>query len=271
MQESMQAVAHIAGQNTASGWFEVGEARIYYEVAGTGDPVLLLPGWGGTIEEFTTMRAALVAANYQVIAADLPGSGRSEPQPRVYSDSYFAEDAHAFAALLAHLGVMPAHLLGFSDGGEVALLMAAQSPQRVRSVAAWGAAGQLNDPDGHMRAAMMQMMDGGIPAMEPFREYLVAMYGEENARAMVRNFVAALTAMIEAGGDISLSQAGSIRCPVFLIAGEHDPFAPRHLVDEIAAQIPNAEVVTVADAGHNLYDTHGGWLIETLLAWLQRQ
>src|SRR6266516_6560639 len=79
-------------------WFEHGASRIYYEAQGSGDPVLVLPGLFGSIEEFSGLRDALVAAGYQVIAADLPGSGRSGPQPRAYSASYFEEDTHAFAA-----------------------------------------------------------------------------------------------------------------------------------------------------------------------------
>ena len=64
-------------------WFEHGASRIYYEEQGSGTPVLVLPGFAGSIEEFAALREAIVAAGYRVIAADLPGSGRSEPQPRV--------------------------------------------------------------------------------------------------------------------------------------------------------------------------------------------
>src|SRR6266516_1696215 len=102
-------------------WFEHGTSRIYYEAQGSGDPVLVLPGLFGSIEEFSGLRDALVAAGYQIIAADLPGSGRSEPQPRAYTASYFEEDTHAIAALLRNLKSSPAHLLGCSNGGEICL------------------------------------------------------------------------------------------------------------------------------------------------------
>jgi pimeloyl-ACP methyl ester carboxylesterase len=62
--------------------FDHGTSRIYYEESGSGDPVLLLPGFAGSIEEFSSLREALATGGYRVIAADLPGSGRSEPQPR---------------------------------------------------------------------------------------------------------------------------------------------------------------------------------------------
>jgi valacyclovir hydrolase len=64
-------------------WFEHGDLRIRYEEYGQGDPALLLPGFSQNAEQLATLRDAL-AARYRVIAADLPGSGRSRPQPRAY-------------------------------------------------------------------------------------------------------------------------------------------------------------------------------------------
>jgi valacyclovir hydrolase len=122
--------------------FEHGTSRIYYEEHGSGETVLLLPGFAGSITELSALREAL-AARYRVIAADLPGSGRSEPQPREYPPTFYEDDARSFAALLQQLETGPAHLVGFSDGGEVSLLMAALTPNVLRSVVTWGAAGTL--------------------------------------------------------------------------------------------------------------------------------
>ena len=62
-------------------WFEHDETKIHYEETGSGDPLLLVPGWGGSFEDLAGIRAAL-SANFRVIAADPPGSGKSSPQPR---------------------------------------------------------------------------------------------------------------------------------------------------------------------------------------------
>jgi valacyclovir hydrolase len=96
-------------------WFEDGASRIYYEESGAGEPVLLLPGFSDRIEGHAALRRALNPDN-RVIAADLPGSGRSGPQPREYTASYLADDARSFATLLRCLGTGPTHLVGFSDG-----------------------------------------------------------------------------------------------------------------------------------------------------------
>jgi len=75
----MEDTARTDTRRVRMAWFEHGISRIYYEEQGSGTPVLVLPGFAGSIEEFSGLRDALVAAGYRVIAADLPGSGRSEP------------------------------------------------------------------------------------------------------------------------------------------------------------------------------------------------
>jgi valacyclovir hydrolase len=251
-------------------WFEHGTSRIYYEEYGNGDPVLLLPGFAGSIAEFSALKETLVAANYRVIAADLPGSGRSQPQPRVYTASYYEDDARSFTALAQHLAIRPAHLIGFSDGGEVALLMAALTPGIARSVVTWGAAGTVNDPDGHLRDALYNVVDHPIPPLQGFSQYLIAAYGEANARAMTQSAVSAFSDIIEAGGDISLSKAGNITCPVLLIAGEHDVFFPPALLSQLAARIRTAQVLKAEGAGHDVHNARPEWLAQTILDWLKR-
>ena len=250
-------------------WFEHNRSRIYYEEQGSGSPVLLLPGFSQSNDDYSALREAIVAAGYRVIAADLPGSGRSEPQPRAYTASFFEDDARSFAALLQHLATGPAHLMGFSDGGEVSLLMAALMPDTARSVVAWGAAGVLNDPSGQLREAMYNVIDHPIPQLQGYRDFLVATYGEANARAMTQSEVSALGQIIEqSGGDLSLSKADHMTCPVLLIEGEHDMFVPPALASQLAARIGTAEVLIAEGAEHNIYGDRPAWLTQTILDWL---
>jgi valacyclovir hydrolase len=249
-------------------WFEHGTSRIYFEEQGSGTPVLVLPGFAGNIEEFSALREALVMAGYRVIAADLPGSGRSEPQPRAYTVTYFEEDARSFAALLQHLVTEPVHLMGFSDGGDISLLMAALQPEVARSVTAWGAAGVLSDPSGQLREAMYNVVDHPIPPLQGFRDYLVSAYGEANARAMTQSVVAAISDIIKGGGDVSRSKAGAIACPVLLIAGEHDIFAPPALTSELAAHIRTVQALVAEGSEHGVHHDRPEWLAHTILDWL---
>jgi pimeloyl-ACP methyl ester carboxylesterase len=250
-------------------WVEHGGSRIYYEELGSGAPALLLPGFSQSSEHLAALRDAL-AASYHVIAADLPGSGRSLPQPRTYTASYYEDDAASCAALLRELGTTPAALVGFSDGGEVALLMAALTPDLVRSVVTWGAAGTLNDPEGQLRAVMQHLIDQPIPPLREYRDFLVDYYGEDNARAMTQNLVQGQSAIIdgEKHGELALAMADRITCPALLIAGEHDMFAPPPLVRQLAERIPHAEALIAEGAGHDVQNSHPDWLARTILDWL---
>jgi valacyclovir hydrolase len=254
-------------------WFEHGTSRIYYEESGSGSPVLLLPGFAGSIAEFSALREIL-AAEYRVIAADLPGSGRSEPQPRDYTATqtatYYEDDAHSFAALLEQLGTGPTRLVGFSDGGEVALLMAALVHDVARSVVTWGSAGAVAKEDLPMVGVMSNMVDAPIPPLQPFRDYLVATYGEANARAMTQSFAGAMGGIIERGEDISISKVGRITCPVLLNVGEHDMIARPELVSQLAKLISASESVVVEGAGHPVHADKPDWLVQTLTDWLKK-
>ncbi|MFN8584090.1 MAG: alpha/beta hydrolase [Dehalococcoidia bacterium] len=250
-------------------WFEHGEARVYYEESGVGEPLLLLPGWAGSIDELAHVRAAL-EGSYRVIAADLPGSGKSAPQPRTFTPRYLEEDANTFLALLGELGVASAHLVGFSDGGEYALLIAATRPEVARSVVTWGAAGSLGT-NTQMADAMTALIDDPIPPMAGFADFLKAAYGEDNARIMTRSAGQAFRAIMEMGGDVSRSRAGRIKAPALLITGEHDFLATPDLVADMAAAIPNATFVQAEGASHPVHHEQPEWLTKTVVDWLRER
>jgi pimeloyl-ACP methyl ester carboxylesterase len=253
-------------------WYEHGGSRIYYEECGSGAPVLLLPGFSQSSEHLAALRDA-VAANYHVIAVDLPGSGRSLPQPRTYTASYYEDDAASCAALLRELGTTPAHLIGFSDGGEVALFMAALTPELVRSVVTWGAAGQMVDPGGQMLDGMYQLIDHPPDgSLKGYRDFLVDYYGEENARAMTRNLTDAIRDIVygDKQGQLALAHADQIACPILLIAGEQDMFVSPTLLAQSAVRIPGAKMLMLDGAGHDIQESHPDWLARTVLEWLEQ-
>jgi valacyclovir hydrolase len=149
--------------------------------------------------------------------------------------------------------------------------MAALAPDVARSLLIWGATGFISDPDGHIRGAFRDVIDHPVPARQGYRDYLVATYGEDNARAMTQSFAGALDAIIAAGGDISRSRAHAIKCPVMLIVGERDVYNPRTLVDELAGQIERAEVVEAEGAGHGVHAERPEWFVTTVVEWLAKQ
>lgn len=250
-------------------WFDGTGSRIYYEESGTGHPVLLLPGWAGTIDELGALRAAL-EPKFRVIAADVPGSGKSGPQPRTYTPAYYHEDARVLLDLLDAIGASPAHLVGFSDGGEYELLMAAIKPSAVRSVVTWGSAGSLGT-NVQMADAMATLVDDPIPPMVDFSAYMKETYGEANARVMTQSAAKSFRAIMEAGGDISRSRATTISCPALLITGEHDFLATPALASDMASAIRGGEFLEAKGASHPVHHERAEWLVDTVVNWLTKQ
>jgi pimeloyl-ACP methyl ester carboxylesterase len=120
-----------AQQKPTTGYAPVNGLKMYYEVHGSGDPVVLLHGafmtitnnWAGWIGELSKTR--------KVIAVEMQGHGRTADIKRDSSYENLADDV---AALLEHLKIPSADLIGYSMGGGVAMQCAIRHPEKVRKV-----------------------------------------------------------------------------------------------------------------------------------------
>jgi len=120
-----------AQQAPTTGYAPVNGLKMYYEIHGTGEPLVLLHGgfmtitnnWEGWIGELSKTR--------KVIAVEMQGHGRTADIPREPSGENLADDV---AALLGYLEISRADVLGYSMGGGVALQVAVRHPERVRRV-----------------------------------------------------------------------------------------------------------------------------------------
>ena len=142
-----------------TGYAPVNGLRMYYEVHGTGRPLVLLHGGLMTIDlSFGDIWPEL-ATDRQVIATELQGHGRTADIDRDIELRYLAGDV---AALLDHLGIGQADVLGFSLGGGVALQLALDQPDRVGRVilasvsyASDGFHAEISDPAQHATSTRM--------------------------------------------------------------------------------------------------------------------
>jgi len=243
-------------------------ADLHFEETGAGDPLVFLPGFSASITGYTSLRARL-SRQWRVISIDLPGSGRSGPQPRNYTRHYFEDDTETITAFVRSRVSGPVHIVGHSDGGEIGLLIAALHPNLARSVTAWGATGAVDESHRGAATFFNNIVDEKSGENAAYREYLIHAYGEENARKMTQSFARFVTAAIDDGGDISLSKADQIRCPVLLLTGEHDVFAPKVMVDAYASRVSLAETIEVAGGGHDIHVTHTPIFEQEVLDWLE--
>lgn len=218
----------------------------YYETDGSGEPLLLLHGGLCAIETLAGLRAGL-AGHYRVYLPERRGHGRTPDVDGPFSYELFAEDAIAF---MDETGLSSAHVVGFSDGATVGLLVALQRPDLVRSLVHIGQ--QVNPAGLRPEFAEVMKLDampqGMLPPMLHDLYAAVSPDGPEHWNVILDK----AWQMITSGTpDIDLATLAGVRAPTLVIVGDQDITPEQHARD-IAAAIPEAEVAVVADATHAL-------------------
>lgn len=209
----------------AAGSFVHDDVKLYYEVYGEGPPLLLIHGNGGSI---WSMKHQIehFRQQYRVIAMDSRDHGQSADAPGPLTFEAMADD---LAALLDHLHATPALVLGWSDGGIEALLLALRHPTKVARIAAMAA--NLR-PDGVVPELLAELNRprASTPAHAATRT--------ERVEALVRD-----------EPHINPDALTAITVPTLVLAGDHDLISDEHTL-EIFHHIPNAQLVIFPDATH---------------------
>jgi 3-oxoadipate enol-lactonase len=108
---------------------DINGIRMNYSIEGAGDPVVLITGFSGDISFWNSM-VPLLSDSYKVITIDNRGAGKT-----TYCGPFTGEDmSDDIRALLDHLGIFKAHIVGWSMGGHIAQLFALRYPERVRTL-----------------------------------------------------------------------------------------------------------------------------------------
>ena len=229
-----------------TGYAPVNGLRMYYEVHGTGRPLVLLHGGLLTIDLSFGEICPELAAGHQVIATELQGHGRTADIDRELDLRYLAGDV---AGLLSHLGIDRADVLGFSLGGGVALQLALDHPDRVGrlilasvSYAPDGFHQEISDPAQHATSTRM-------PTAEDFRQMR-----EAYARLAPEpdHFDAFAAKASQAAGSLkgwTAGELGRIGAPTLLVFGDHDFIRLEHAV-EMHGLIPGAQLAVLPGTTH---------------------
>ena len=114
-----------------SGYAEINDIKMYYEIYGQGNPIVLIHGGGSTIQSSFSKIIPLLAKQRQVIGVELQAHGRTGDRNKALS---FQQDADDVVALLTFLKIAKADILGFSNGGNTALQIAINHPQIVNKL-----------------------------------------------------------------------------------------------------------------------------------------
>lgn len=242
--EDYDAPATQYGNNLDAGHYAAAPddgAKLYYEVYGEGQPVLVMHGGGvGCPYEMGQLVDSLRALNkYQVILMTTRGHGRSEIGANKVNYTQRGTDAHA---VLSPVTKQPAVVIGFSDGAYASYKLASMYPESVKKLVAIGAGENLDQlrkivPStvDAMKKVDPQFMDAWMSVMpEPQRlqEYWRDFYEMYNTTIMSKELFM------------------SIKCPVLVMAGELDPNAPLATVIAAYQQIPQSQLAIIAGAPH---------------------
>ncbi|MGJ3238567.1 MAG: alpha/beta fold hydrolase [Anaerolineae bacterium] len=241
-------------------------ARLFYDHLNSGAegvPVMLLHGLLGTgRKHLGHVMNWLVEQGYEVIAPSLRGYGESTPKPRDFPMQFYRRDAGDILAFLKTIGVERCHVLGYSDGGEVALICAGTEPERFASVATIGSIGYMG-PD--TRAVMMNYRPGSqwIEADE------IALHSITNPDQFSAQWVRSMVQLVDSGGDVAVSLAPKMTMPVLIMLGERDTLNPRKYAEHFLAGVADGRV-QMFDAGHPVHDEQTEQFRQAFLAHLQR-
>lgn len=218
-------------------------ARLHYEDVGSGEPLIAIHGMLGTGRTDFPEVIDWLCQRFRVIAPTMRGYGESSPKPRDFPNDFYHRDARDVVALMDALGIERAHVIGYSDGGEIALVLAGLAPERFWSVTSWGSVGYYGP---EMRSAMRTLPATWITDEEKALHHLT------DPDAFARGWTSAVLYMIASGGDVSISRAHLATMPVLMMLGNRDRLNPEAFGRRFVERAPDARLV-MFDAGHPIH------------------
>lgn len=244
---------------------EIGGVHVEYHEQGTGEPVLLLHSSGASSSQWRAL-AERLSARYRVVAPDLYGYGATAHWPGrgAFSLAHEAEIVHA---LLGHVGE-PAHLVGHSYGGAVALRVARLRSALLRSLTVIEpVAFHLLEDRSEITAVAARVAQcvacgdylGGFGS---FFDYWCGPGSWDATPAAKRDAMAARLAKVALDFHATLNEParledfGGLPLPTLVLQGACSPLPTRRICEQLARVLPESQLATIEGAGHMAPLTH---------------
>ncbi|WP_448151340.1 alpha/beta fold hydrolase [Labrys miyagiensis] len=226
----------VAGEK--SGYAEVNGIRLYYAAIGKGSPVVLLHG-GLANSDYWGLQVKALASRHEVVVVDSRGHGRSSRDTRPYGYDLMADDV---VALLDHLKIRRADIVGWSDGGILGLDLAIRHPDRVGKIFAFAA------------NTVTSGVKEGVEKNPTFAAY-IERAGREYRRLSATPkeydaFVEQISHMWASQPNWTDADLKGIKAQVLVVDGDHDEAIKREHTEYIAAAIPGAGLLILPNASH---------------------
>ncbi len=238
-------------------YIDVAGESTYYETWGSGTPLVLLHGGYCSLEVMREL-AELLAERFEVHAPERAGHGRTADREGPYSYARMAVDTVAY---LDAAGIDRAHVVGFSDGGITALLLARDHGDRVLSIVP--ISGNLSTdayvPEDYPHPTITEEAHAAVD-----REYAeLSPDGPEHSEVVLGK----LGALWAIEPDIPAESLAGVTAPTLVLAGEHDAIRRDH-TESVAAAIPGARAEFVDGTTHMLVREKPAEVAARILAFL---
>lgn len=226
------------GSNAKAGKYaDIRGFKMYYEIYGTGKPLLIIHGNGGSISDFKN-QIPYFSKNYKVILADSRAHGKSNDTADSLSYEMMADDLNA---LLNKLLIDSCYVIGWSDGGINGLLLAIRNPDKVKKLAITGA---NLWPD--TTAIEPEIFNWIVSTNDSLAK--VQQTPEVKAQKKLYNLMAF-------NPHITRADLKNVKCPTLVIGGDKDVILPKHTI-VIADAIPKSYLWILPNSGHSTLITH---------------
>jgi pimeloyl-ACP methyl ester carboxylesterase len=240
--ESAQAAIQPGDWHTA----RIHGHRIHYASSGNGPTMLLLHGGGDSGEHSFERQLDVFSAHHRIVAPDQVGQGRTPDVAGPLSYTAMMEDT---ATLLAKLKLKHVDVVGFSDGGILALMLSIRHPELVRRVVVSG----VNiAPEGLNPEDLEDLRANQIPKPKTIDEKLAKLW---------------LTSPTD--DELNLKLLGQITQPTLVISGDRDAITLEHTLTIFHA-LPNAELCVLPGTDHATFSGRSDWLNPIINAFLER-
>jgi len=235
-------------QTTALGHsVQIDEMEIYYEEYGVGKPLVLLHGFGGSVQNWYPFTDEL-SKHYRLIVVDLRGHGYSTNPMNKFTHKEAANDVFL---LLEKLGINQFSAMGISTGGMILLHMATSQPKRIDAMVLISATTHFPD---QARAIMRRASFETMPQTVREMYWECAKRGDEQIRQLIAQF----NAFHDNYDDMNFNaqSLSTIKARTLVVHGDRDIFFPVEIPVSLYRSIPNAELWIIPGGDHvPIYDS----------------
>jgi pimeloyl-ACP methyl ester carboxylesterase len=225
---------------------EVNGHPMSYATRGGGPTLVFLHGGGDSGEHSFVHQLDVFAERHHIVAPDQVGQGRTPEVPGPLSYTSMMQDT---AALLRQLKLKHVDIVGFSDGGILALMLAVRHPELVRRLVISG----VNiSPEGLVTENLQGLRADDISMPKTIDEKLAHLWATSPTTE-----------------ELSLALLGTIKQPVLLVSGDHDLITLEHTL-QIFHALPNSELCVLPGTDHGTFSSRPEWLNPIISAFLAR-